>query len=123
MKHYYRAKHHNTEAAKVINKPGLLISREDGLYIREQQRLAISEAKLVKDEVLAKAHPDLPKHWREEFQRGLELEVDGGSITGQLLIGTFVDWANRERSNFRVPKGISSEIDNDGTSITNRSKN
>jgi len=107
MTHYYRAKDYHTQGALIVNRPGSnTFTDAEGKAIKRARELALQEAQLVRDDVLAKAHPDLPHHWREEFQKGLELESQGGSIRGQVLIDKFIDWANATKGEIRIPKGV-----------------
>ena len=74
-------------------------------------RVALSEAKLLRDEVLAKANRDLPKQFRTLYQQSLELRLRNlelGDITaeikGSALHDQWVEWFNANKSVIRVPK-------------------
>ena len=75
-------------------------------------RSALREAKLVNPKVLAKAHPDLPYHYQNEYIASFEIyhrAIEGNmDISAQLksrkLWDDWVDWFNDNKSDIRLPK-------------------
>jgi hypothetical protein len=67
----------------------------------------IAEARLVDDAVLFKAHPDLPTHFRSEFQKSfearLELKVGQAAIADQLYEKWAV-WIDANFKKIKIPK-------------------
>ena len=78
----------------------------------EYRERALREANWVRDEVLAKAHPDLPAHFRSEHQLSLELLIEAHR-TGDaalkrealLLRDRFGDWYVAHQREIRIPQG------------------
>src|SRR5882672_11197441 len=66
------------EAHSTSNKgvPGVIPRQEFERIFSSYQR-ALSEAKLVRDDVLEKIHPELKNNYRMYFQKGAELRVSG----------------------------------------------
>lgn len=95
--------------------------------INRYQKAALSEAKLVQDSVLEKAHPELKEHFRSEYQKGLELiaksyDVASSSksgapssaqidlqVFGVALLKRWTGWWNAHESEIRVPKQSAAE--------------
>ena len=100
------------EATQIGNDGGPgFISPEVFRKILEHKGAAARHARLVRDEVLAKAHPDLPEHFRQEYQRSLELfaEALGTGDNAKFaesgnLHDHWVDWWNDNRKYIRVPR-------------------
>lgn len=74
-------------------------------------RVALFEAKLLRDEVLAKANEELPKQFRNLYQQSLELRLRNlelgdmtAEIKGSALHDQWVEWFNANRSAIRIPK-------------------
>ena len=89
--------------------------------INEYQKIALSEALLVTDAVLDKAHPELKRHFRSEYQQGLETILksyhvasssdsgapSGGQIqlqtSGMALLKRWSDWFDAHRLEIKIP--------------------
>jgi len=105
----------NRAATRIINKAlplPRIVSETDIQEIIRLQKAALREAKLVKDSVLEKAHPELREHFRYEYQKGIELMIESveagnaaAQITGSTLLDQWVDWLNSNRKEIRIPKG------------------
>ncbi|MCA9317344.1 MAG: hypothetical protein KDB73_17795 [Planctomycetes bacterium] len=77
-------------------------------------KTSLSHARQVSDAVLAKAHPDLPAHFRGEYQRSIEVllessfQLSGPGIAKQdqalRLHDRWVDWFNANKRSIRFPK-------------------
>jgi hypothetical protein len=89
------------------------LSRAELAKILKLKRTALSEAKLVDDAVLAKAHPDLLNRFRQLYQEGLELRIlnmesAGGNpeaeSAGLRLHDQWADWCNDNRNAISFPK-------------------
>ena len=77
----------------------------------EHRERALREARSVRDDVLAKAHPDLPLHFRNEFQRSMELFVKAARLRESDLEAEairlrkrFGEWYRRHGEEIRVPR-------------------
>ena len=77
----------------------------------EHRERALREAQSVRDDVLAKAHPDLQLHFRNEFQRSMELFVKAARLRESdfeteaiRLRKRFGDWYRRHGEEIRVPR-------------------
>ena len=89
--------------------------------INKYQPAALSEARLVQDSVLDKAHRELKEHFRAEYQKGLDsilasygagVSADYGApskeqlalqTTGVGLLKQWNDWLNAHRQEIRMP--------------------
>ena len=75
------------------------------------QRRALTEATLVQDNVLAKAHPELPETFRNLYQKSLELSIEAfenkdnaASLQSSSLHDQWVDWYNAHIREIRIPR-------------------
>ena len=76
----------------------------------EHRQRALDLSRAVRDEVLAKAHPELPLHFRAEFERSQALfltarrerrpDLETRAIQ---LRNRFGDWYVRQREQIRIP--------------------
>jgi hypothetical protein len=73
-------------------------------------RSAYDHAAAAHDEVLDKIHPDLKRHWKEEFIEGLRLRISNwekadmrAEIEGSALLDKFGDWYTTNKQNIRIP--------------------
>ena len=71
-KHYFRSLEANRKAAELSRKSDPDVPQFGIEEINKYQRVALSEAKLVQDAVLDKAHPGLKEHFRAEYEKGLQ---------------------------------------------------
>ena len=89
--------------------------------VNEYQKIALSEALLVRDAVLDKAHPELKRRFRSEYQQGLEMILksydvasssdsgapSGGQIqlqaSGIALLKRWSDWFDAHRLEIKIP--------------------
>ena len=111
--HFFRSLEADAAAIRIINK-GLsptIVSQEDIQKIIEYRKLALSEAKLVIDSVLDKAHPQLREHFRYEYEKGLDLYLKSlekpdfaSQITGSTLLDQWGDWLNSHNDEIKIPK-------------------
>ena len=74
--HIFQALDADRRAAEIENlgEAGVENANEAAAALEHRER-ALRQAQAVRDEVLAKAHPDLPRHFRDEFQRSMALFV------------------------------------------------
>ena len=101
------------QAHEASNKQGAgAISRADFDEMLSLYKDALLEATLVTDEVLAKAHPELPKNYRLYFQKGMELRISSWAnskpyeeIQGSALMDSWGDWFELNRRNIKIPRG------------------
>lgn len=102
----------NKLAIRMSNAGGAgLVSEEEETKLIELNLMALEHAAKVSDGVLAKAHPDLPSHYRNEYQRSLELfieayaeENNAKSIQYSILHDQWVDWFNANKKDIRLPR-------------------
>jgi hypothetical protein len=93
-----------------LEGPGPENATEADVALEYRER-ALREAKWVRDEVLAKAHPDLPAHFRGEHQLSLELMIEAqrtrdGALKreAQALRDRFGDWYVAHQREIRIPQ-------------------
>lgn len=118
--HFFRALDAKKEFTRLTNvaQPGVV---QTGIEeILHHQRQALREARLVKDSVLDKAHPQLKAHFRGEFEKGVELVIRSAelgfasksgptreqielAVTGTTLLNQWVDWLNANRTSIHIP--------------------
>jgi hypothetical protein len=74
-------------------------------------RIALSEARRARDDVLEKAFAGLGKPFRTKYQTSLELQIRAleqgnaaDEIAGSKLHDEWVDWLNVHRKHVRIPK-------------------
>ncbi len=108
IRHFFISRDANQAATALSNSSRGSFSQEEFLTLR---RLALAEARLVNDSVLAKAHPDLPERYRNLYQASLEYSINAlekgdnaASIKGSSLHDQWVDWFNAHKSKIRIPK-------------------
>jgi hypothetical protein len=63
--------------AAVLSAPGTAEAKE--LFLEG----ALEEAQQVPDSFLVKLHPDMPRHWRDEYVTGIELWLGGSKSSSQ----------------------------------------
>ena len=110
--HFLNAQNAGAAAVR-LSTPGMpssAISPNTSNEILQLMKKALEEAQTTRDEVLAKAHPDLPEHFRREFQRGLELQIRNlevgdasAELEGSSLQYKWIYWINSHNSDIKVP--------------------
>ena len=113
IRHFFASQMADLDAVRLSNAGAsysIMSEAERNEFVR-LVRVALSEAKLLRDEVLAKANRDLPKQFRTLYQQSLELRLRNlelGDITaeikGSALHDQWVEWFNANKSVIRVPK-------------------
>ena len=105
----------NMQKTRILNagEPGP-VSPEEITKMIQLNRTALSHAQQVRDDVLAKAHPQLLRHFREEYQRSLELSLEvedwptsedtTKAIQSGILHDRWVDWWNANMDDIRIPR-------------------
>lgn len=109
--------HKSDNAARKVqqmakNSNGSNLSQAEIAEYLSLSRMALSEAKLVDLQVLAKAHPDLPYHYDNEYIASFEMyhrsiagNMDMASqIKSRELWDKWVDWFNENKSDIHMPK-------------------
>ncbi len=111
--HFVQALNHSLQAIRISNAgdPFGVITEAEVSEIIRLNRAALHEAALVRDDVLDKTHPELRRHFREEWQRGVELvtrNLEEGNwsaeVRGAALLNRWADWYLANRAGIRVPK-------------------
>lgn len=110
--HLFASHEANMQAIRISNAGGSgVVPREEAERILELNRAALNHAQQVRDEVLAKAHPDLPLHFHSEYQRSIELTLEAfasgdnaKSIKAGMLHDRWVDWWNTSKGGIRIPR-------------------
>ncbi len=118
--HFFLSLEADAAAARIINKqrsPGI-VSQKDIDRIQQYRKTALHEARLVADIVLDKAHHQLREHWRNEYEKGLQLYIKTiespdsyetydhllfDQMHGQLLLDRFTDWFNDHNQKIKIP--------------------
>ena len=112
-RHVVRALESAQAAVRISNKgtPYTTLSQGDLVEIRAYKKAALEDAKRVQDHVLDKIHPEIRTHFRDEFQRGLELQLRNltsgdvaSEVRGSALVNRWADWFNSNRSQIKIPK-------------------
>ena len=113
FKHFVNAQ--KTDAAAVLlsnsGMPNSATSPNTSNEILQLMKKALGEARIIRDDVLAKAHPDLPEHFRLELQRSLELQIRNlevgdaaAEIEGSRLHYKWIYWINGHKSEIKAPQ-------------------
>lgn len=111
--HFFASQKADLAAVRLANSGVAfsMMSETERTELLRLKRLALSEAKLLKDEVLSKANRDLPQRFRELYQRSLELRLQNleigdikAELEGSALHDQWVDWYNANRSAIKIPK-------------------
>ena len=112
VSHFVEALNFTLEGIRVSNSggPGVLSARDRSRILKSWQK-ALAEGTEVTDVVLRKIHPDLPRHFRGEWQRGLTLQVRNlelgdtqAEIVGSRLGDDWGTWYMRNQAALRLPK-------------------
>lgn len=121
IEHLYRSQEADLAAIDISNRLGLSnFSKTEALeyyfQMLEYQKIALQEAELIKDSVLDKAHPELREHFRNEYQKSIELQLKrndptiqfddivAAGIMGAKLHNQWVDWFNAHKHEIKIPK-------------------
>lgn len=113
IEHFLKSGEASRAAVRISNSgdPYKVVPKVEMDKINDLRYLALSEAKLVRDDVLAKAHPDLPKKFRNLYQKSLELRIENVKngnfkleLKGSKLHDSWVDWINANNKKIKIPK-------------------
>lgn len=114
IEHYFKSGDVSRKAIRILNTGAsgiTIISADEVKEPLKLTKLALREAKLVRDDVLAKAHPQLPQKFRELYQKSLELQVInfqtgdfGKEVEASKLHDSWVDWINANKKQIKIPK-------------------
>jgi hypothetical protein len=111
-KHFLKSLDLVIEAHSTSNSGGAgIISEHDFEKILSLYQRALSEANLVRDDVLAKRHPELKDNYRSYFQKGIALRISAWTnrkpsdeIKGSALMDMWGDWFEKNRRNIKIPR-------------------
>ena len=112
IEHFHKSGEASRKVVRISNSgsSGAITPNEAKQIIR-LTNLALSEAKLVRDDVLAKAHPQLPQKFRALYQRSLELQVLNfkiGDFEKEVEAGklhdSWIDWINTNKGQVKIPR-------------------
>ena len=108
--YYCSSQRDNREASPTINRAGEVFSIDEKQKVTKLTDDALASARKVDDRFLDKVHPEIKKHFREEFQAALELarqnldHPDSKSAhRSEELFAAFVDWFNANRDDIHMP--------------------
>jgi hypothetical protein len=113
FKHFFNAQKADAAAVLLSNSemPNSAISPNTSNEMLQLMKKALGEAQIIRDDVLAKAHPDLPEHFRRELQRSLELQIRNlevgdasAEIEGSSLHYRWIYWINSHKSEIKAPQ-------------------
>lgn len=113
IQHFFASQKADLDAVRLSNSgaPYSIMSDAERKELVRLMRVALSEAKLLRDEVLAKANGEMPKQFRTLYQQSLELRLKNfelgdmtAEIKGSALHDQWVEWFNTNRSAIRIPK-------------------
>jgi hypothetical protein len=113
FQHFFNAQKADA-AAVLLSNPGMpntAISPNTSHEILQLMKKALGESQIIRDDVLAKAHPGLPEHFRRELQRSLELQIRNlevgdasAEMEGSSLHYKWIYWINSHKSEIKVPQ-------------------
>jgi len=106
IQHFINSLNLKNKATKLMNenikKEKILTGSLDKEIFNDITNLlkgSLKESQNVRDEILLKLHPDLPKHYREEFCEGIRLYLQGTDkldykmqLQGQILVEEWWNW-------------------------------
>ena len=108
IQHFFKSGEANRAAVAYSNNGSMPFDESEYLDL---QRRALTEATLVQDNVLAKAHPELPETFRNLYQKSLELSIEAfenkdnaASLQSSSLHDQWVDWYNAHIREIRIPR-------------------
>lgn len=113
IEHFISSGEYSMSAVRIINlgKAYQRIPISETNEINRLMLLSLKEAKLVRDDVLRKAHPILPEKFRSLYQKSLELRIESlheknnkKSIQSSNLHDLWVDWYNLNKKKIKIPK-------------------
>ncbi len=85
--------------------------KDRGGPIMELRRSVLQEGRAVTDGVLDKVSPFLRKHWRDDYEQGLQEFVDSyqtldfaAQYLSQIMLEEFKAWFNGQRQRFNLPE-------------------
>lgn len=112
--HHFFASQRADKAAMAVSNRGSSVSpvsANDTVEILRLLQEALHHALLLRDEVLAKAHPELPKKFRDLYQSSLELMIrafqyrdNSASFRSSQLHDQWVDWFNANKRKIKIPR-------------------
>mgnify|MGYP003676661591 CR=1 FL=1 len=116
LEHYHQSSDAVRQAQRILNAGSpdsvfQLKPEESAAYV-SLYKIALNEGKQVGVDVLAKIHPDLPTHYRDEYLPSIELRhrshTEKGTFADQReshrLWDRWVDWFNANSGDIRMPK-------------------
>jgi len=116
LSHFSASLHADVAATDILySKNKATITKSDIEQVMSLRKTALSEAKAVSDNVLDKIHPDLKKHFREEYQQCLVRAIeffegpDHSEIVFDKANELGLKWSrwynsNETRAELKVPK-------------------
>lgn len=113
IQHFFASQKADLEAVRLSNSgaPYSIMSGAERDEFVRLSRVALSEAMLLRDEVLAMANRDLPIQFRTLYQQSLELRLrnlEAGDMAAEResssLHDQWVEWFNTHRSTVKIPK-------------------
>lgn len=111
LKHFFAAQKADAAAVHLSNAgmPNSAMPPNTANEILRLMKEALGESQTIRDDVLAKAHPDLPEHFRRELQRSLELRIRNlevgdasAEIEGSRLHYQWIYWINSHKNEIKV---------------------
>jgi hypothetical protein len=111
FQHFFNAQKGDAAAVLLSGMPNSAKSPNTSSEILQLMKKALGEAQITRDDVLAKAHPDLPEHFRRELQRSLELQIRNLEVAdasaekeGASLHYKWIYWINSHKSEIKLPQ-------------------
>ena len=106
IEHFYVSQRADKSAVAISNRGTAftIVSEGERKEFLRLKAIALLEAKTIKDEVLAKAHPELPYKFRSLYQKSLELTIKAmeerdnvASFRAGQLHDEWVNWFNKNK--------------------------
>jgi hypothetical protein len=111
--HFLTAQNLKAQGVALIDNSNFFINSKTVASVVKIYESTLLESKKVSNATLTKMHPALSDKYESEFRRSLELSIHGFNsneskllIQSTFLYNQFASWANVERGNFAIPKGV-----------------
>ena len=112
IEHYLKSGEAARKAVHISNsgEPYKAVPKSEMEEINRLRDIALKEAILVRDDVLEKAHLDLPSKFRNLYQKGLEIKIENvktgdfeKEVQASKLHDKWVDWINANSKKIKIP--------------------
>ena len=113
--HFYKSQRANKEYLRIVRGSDLSrkFNYEESMELGREMRTALSEARQLAANpgFMAKVHPDIREHYRDEYIRSLELTLQNMdhpnyeiAELADRLYNSYVDWYLEHQGDIHIPK-------------------